>query len=117
MTKTLIRSRLLSFKRAPLSLTDTDSYAYEQDGGLLIEDGVIAAIGDYAQVKAGAPESVQEIDHRPHLILPGLIDTHMHFPPMQVIASYSGSLLEWLNTYTFRSEERRLGKECVSTVR
>lgn len=106
MTKTLIRGRLLSFKRAPLSLTDTDSYAYEHDGGLLIEDGVIAAIGNYAEVKGGAPEDVQEIDHRPHLILPGLIDTHMHFPQMQVIASYAGSLLEWLNTYTFHEECR-----------
>ncbi|MCB5201212.1 guanine deaminase [Neorhizobium sp. T786] len=106
MTTTLIRGRLLSFKRAPLSLTDTDSYAYEHDGGLLIEDGVIAAIGNYAKVKAEAPESVEEIDHRPHLILPGLIDTHMHFPQMQVIASYAGSLLEWLNTYTFHEECR-----------
>lgn len=106
MTTTLIRGRLLSFKRAPLSLTDTDSYAYEHDGGLLIEDGVIAAIGDYAKVKAEAPGSVEEIDHRPHLILPGLIDTHMHFPQMQVIASYAGSLLEWLNTYTFHEECR-----------
>ena len=45
MTKTLIRGRLLTFKRAPLSLTDTASYRYEHDGGLLVEDGVIAAIG------------------------------------------------------------------------
>jgi len=106
MTKTLIRGRLLSFKRAPRSLTDTDSYVYQHDGGLLIEDGVIAAIGDYAQLRAMAPDDMQEIDHRPHLILPGLIDTHMHFPQMQVIASYAGSLLEWLNTYTFHEECR-----------
>src|SRR5690606_31084484 len=62
--------------------------------------------GDYTKVQAGAPEDVEEIDHRPHLILPGLIDTHMHFPQMQVIASYAGSLLEWLNTYTFHEECR-----------
>lgn len=106
MTKTLIRGRLLSFKRAPLSLTDTDSYTYEHDGGLLIKDGIIAAIGDYAEIKAQAAEDTHEIDHRPHLILPGLIDTHLHFPQMQVIASYSGSLLEWLNAYTFHEECR-----------
>jgi guanine deaminase len=102
----LIRGRLLSFKRAPLALTDGESYAYEHDGGLLISDGKIAAVGDYAAVRAQAPEEIEEIDHRPHLILPGFIDCHMHFPQMQVIASYAGNLLEWLNTYTFPEECR-----------
>ena len=103
MTQLLLRGRLLSFKRAPLSLTDSESYLYESDGALLIENGRIIAAGDYASVKEKAPE---EIDHRPHLILPGLIDMHLHFPQMQVIASYAGSLLEWLNTYTFHEECR-----------
>jgi len=102
----LIRGRLLSFKRAPLSLTDRESYAYEHDGALLIADGRIAAAGGYAIVKAGAPADIEEIDHRPHLILPGFIDMHMHFPQMQVIASYAANLLEWLNTYTFPEECR-----------
>ena len=84
---TLLRGRLLSFKRAPQSLADTDSYAYESDGGLLIEDGVIAATGPYATIKAQGPDDVVEIDHRPHLILPGFIDMHVHYPQMQVIAS------------------------------
>lgn len=106
MTKTLLRARLLSFKRAPLSLTDTDSYRYETDGGLLVEDGVIAAFGSYDAVKAEAGEGITEIDHRPHLIVPGLIDMHLHFPQMQVIASYAANLLEWLNTYTFPEECR-----------
>ena len=46
------------------------------------------------------------IDHRPHLILPGFIDTHIHYPQMQVIGSYAEDLLEWLNTYTFVEEQR-----------
>jgi guanine deaminase len=103
---TLIRGRLLSFRRAPLSLADSDSYTYEHDGALLVKDGRIAASGDYAAVRQVAPEGTPEIDHRPHLILPGFIDCHMHFPQMQVIASYAGNLLEWLNTYTFPEECR-----------
>jgi guanine deaminase len=103
---TLIRGRLLSFKRAPLSLTDSDAYVYEHDGALLIERGRIIAMGDHSEVKAGAPDGTREIDHRPHLVLPGFIDCHMHFPQMQVIASYAGNLLEWLNTYTFPEECR-----------
>jgi guanine deaminase len=47
MTNTLLRGRLLTFLRAPQSLTDSGSYAYESDGGLLIEDGIIAVRGTY----------------------------------------------------------------------
>ncbi|MBX4955375.1 guanine deaminase [Rhizobium lentis] len=106
MTTTLLRGRLLSFHRAPLSLTDSQSYLYEEDGGLLTEDGRISAVGPYAEVKAKVAEGTAEIDHRPHLIMPGFIDMHLHFPQMQVIASYAANLLEWLNTYTFPEECR-----------
>ena len=106
MTATLIRGRTLSFKRAPASLDDTGAYAYEPDGALLVEDGLIVASGGYDVVKAQARDGAVEIDHRPHLVLPGFIDTHLHFPQMQVMASYAANLLEWLNTYTFPEECR-----------
>ncbi|MCW0001660.1 guanine deaminase [Pararhizobium sp. YC-54] len=106
MTATLIRGRTLSFSRAPLSLDDTGAYTYEADGALLVENGLIVASGSYEAVKAQAAGDVSEIDHRPHLILPGFIDTHLHFPQMQVIGSYAANLLEWLNTYTFPEECR-----------
>ncbi len=106
MTMLLLRGRLLSFKRAPLSIDDTASYLYIEDGGLLVSDGKIAAIGTYTDIRAEAPEGVEEKDHRPHLIVPGLIDMHLHFPQMQVIGSYAANLLEWLNTYTFPEECR-----------
>jgi guanine deaminase len=106
MTSTLIRGRLLSFHREPQSIDDDAAYTYEGDGALLIEDGLIKAAGPYATVKPAAPQDVSEIDHRPHLIMPGFIDTHLHFPQMQVMASYAANLLEWLNTYTFPEECR-----------
>ncbi len=106
MTTMLIRGRTLSFLRKPESLDDHAAYAYESDGALLIAEGLILASGAYETVKAQAPEGIAEIDHRPHLILPGFIDTHLHFPQMQVIGSYAANLLEWLNTYTFPEECR-----------
>ncbi|MCQ2003521.1 guanine deaminase [Rhizobium sp. NRK18] len=107
MTETLLlRGRLLSFRRAPADISDTGSYLYEEDGGLLIENGRIAACGSYADVASKASSGVREVDHRPHLIMPGFIDTHLHFPQMQVIGSYAANLLEWLNTYTFIEEQR-----------
>lgn len=116
MTQMLIRGRLLSFKRAPHSLTDTDSYAYESDGALLIDGNRISLAGSYGTVKAIAPEGIEEIDHRPHLILPGFIDMHLHFPQMQVIASYAANLLEWLNTYTFPEECRFVESEHAARI-
>ena len=102
----LLRGRLLSFNRRPDSLSDTASYNYEDDGGLLLENGRIVAMGAFADIRAKAPRDCVTVDHRPHLILPGLIDTHLHFPQMQVIGSYAANLLEWLNTYTFVEEQR-----------
>ncbi|TCL93622.1 guanine deaminase [Rhizobium sp. PP-WC-2G-219] len=106
MTSTLLRGRTLTFRRRPLSMDDAQAYAYETDGALLLRDGLIVASGAYDAVREHAPEDTVEIDHRPHLILPGFIDTHVHFPQMQVIGSYAANLLEWLNTYTFPQECR-----------
>ncbi len=106
MTATLLRGRLLGFVRRPEGIDDHDAYRNEEDGGLLVEDGRIAAVGPYAAVRAAAPEGIDEIDHRPCLILPGFIDTHVHFPQMQVIGAYAANLLEWLNTHTFPEECR-----------
>jgi guanine deaminase len=106
MTSLLLRGRTLSFHRWPETLEDASAYAYEEDGGILIRDGKIAAAGGFAHVRAEAGEGVRIIDHRPNLILPGFIDCHAHYPQMQVIASYGAELLDWLNRYTFPAESK-----------
>lgn len=106
MTTTLLRGRTLSFLRWPETIDDHAAYRYEEDGGLLLRDGKIVAAGAYAEVAKQAGEGVEVIDHRPHLLLPGFIDAHMHFPQMQILASYGAELLEWLNTYTFPEETK-----------
>jgi guanine deaminase len=106
MTSFLLRGRTLSFHRWPETLDDTAAYTYEEDGGILIRDGKIAAAGGFAHVRAEAGEDVKIIDHRPNLILPGFIDCHAHYPQMQVIASYGAELLDWLNKYTFPAESK-----------
>ncbi|WP_289034053.1 guanine deaminase [uncultured Roseibium sp.] len=105
-TEKLLRGRLLSFKSAPSGPDDTSAYMYEEDGALLIRDGKIIASGAYSQVLIAASQTAQEVDHRPHLLLPGLIDTHIHFPQAQVIASWADQLLDWLNDYTFPAEQK-----------
>ena len=102
----IIRGRTLSFHRAPEAADDHLSYAYDEDGAVLVRDGRIVASGAYDEIRAQAAEGVEIVDHRPHLILPGFIDAHLHFPQMQVIASYGAELLDWLNTYTFPEEAK-----------
>lgn len=106
MTSLLLRGRLLTFITEPESIGDRASYRYEEDGGLLIEDGRIAAIGDWSLIARELSSNIAVVDHRPHLIMPGFIDAHVHMPQMQVIASYGAELLDWLNDYTFPEEAR-----------
>lgn len=106
MTQTLLRGRTLSFLRYPESAADHGAYAFHEDGAVLMEAGRIAAVGGYDDVRSSAAGVVEQVDHRPHLLLPGFIDCHAHYPQMQVIASYGAELLDWLNTYTFPEEAK-----------
>jgi len=38
--------------------------------------------------------------------MPGLIDTHVHYPQTEMIGAYGEQLLTWLNTYTFPTEQK-----------
>ena len=103
MTRTVLRGRVLSFVREPLGIDDHDSYRYLTDGAVVIENGRIVAVEDFP---AARTEGVEVVDHRPHLIMAGFIDLHLHYVQSQIMAAYAGSLLEWLNTYTFIEEQK-----------
>jgi guanine deaminase len=104
----VLRGRVLTFLDEPQGRDDTSSYRWIEDGAITVgSDGVIVSVGDFDTARTAGHEI---IDHRPHLILPGFIDPHIHFPQMQVIGAYAAALLEWLNTYTF-VEEQRFGDE------
>lgn len=103
MTDTLIRGRLLSFRDDP-RMGDAAT-VHVEDGAVLVRDGLILAAGEHAAVAPQSPGATV-IDHRPHLILPGLIDAHIHFPQVQVIGSWGSQLLDWLNGYVFVEEQK-----------
>jgi guanine deaminase len=101
----VLRGRVLRFLREPEGVEDLGACAYEEDGAVLVRDGLVAAVGTAAEVMAEAP-GAEVVDHRPHLVMPGFIDTHIHMPQAQVIASWGAQLLDWLNSYTFPAESR-----------
>mgnify|MGYP003340578864 FL=1 len=76
---------------------------FRPDHWLYIEHGRIVG----AQAADTTPDaSWQRVDCSGQLVLPGFIDTHVHAPQLDVIASYGTELLDWLNTYTFPAEAR-----------
>lgn len=99
-----IRGRVLHFLRDPQF--HDDAYQYWEDGVLIVTAGRITAAGDYAELAARIPAGARIDDHRGKLIVPGFIDTHVHYPQTDIIASPSPGLLHWLDTYTFPEERR-----------
>ncbi len=85
------------------------------DGGLLIRRGRIAACGEYAAVRAAHPD-VETTDWRGGFLLPGLVDTHIHFPQIRVIGNLGRSLLDWLEQCALPEEARMADEGYTRTV-
>ncbi len=77
------------------------------DGALVVgDDGRIAWCGPFADLPE--PYAAQPVaDHRPGYLIPGFVDTHIHFPQTFAGDAYGGGqLLEWLERCVFPSESR-----------
>ena len=98
------RASLLHFRADPAF--DDGAALYHEDGLLVVEDGRVKAAGDYAALAPMLPEGLEPVDYRGKLIVPGFIDTHLHYPQTDMIASPAPGLLPWLETYTFPTERR-----------
>ncbi|WP_102960177.1 guanine deaminase [Mangrovicella endophytica] len=109
-----IRGRLLWFEADP-AFAGEAALRFIEDGIVLIEAGIIKAVDEARVLLPQLTREVTLVDHRPHLVLPGFIDPHLHMPQTQVIASYGTELLEWLQKYTF-PEESRYGDPAVSAA-
>jgi guanine deaminase len=105
-SRLLLLGRVLSFHRRPTGAGDRGSYSYIPDGLIVVDDGRITAVTDASGIERYRSDGAVLRDFSGKLILPGFIDTHIHFPQTQVIASYGTQLLEWLEKYTFPAEQR-----------
>lgn len=98
------RASLLHFHNDPAF--DEHATQWHSDGLLLVAAGKIVAAGDYATLAPSLPAGCTVTDYRGKIITPGFIDTHVHYPQTDIIASPAPGLLPWLNTYTFPAERR-----------
>jgi guanine deaminase len=107
-----LRGDLLDFTASPAWGEQAPAgLRYRPDHHLLIEQGRITCAVPASQ---GLGPQWQVCDHRGHLLMPGFIDTHVHSPQLDVIASFGTGLLDWLNTYTFPAERRHADAEVAS---
>lgn len=76
---------------------------YIDDGLLKIDAGRIVSLQPFTPGDVEA-DATRVIDLRGKLIMPGFIDTHIHYPQMEVTAASGDQLLEWLNHYIYPAE-------------
>ncbi len=87
----------------------------EEDCAIVVDDGVIVARGPYAEVRTAHPGE-EVLDLREGMILPGLVDTHVHFPQVRVIGGLGMPLLDWLDQCALPEEMRLADVEAARGI-
>ena len=77
---------------------------YIEDGMLIIDGGIIARCGHAQLILPLVTPDMPVHTYAHGIIMPGFIDTHVHYVQTDMIGSYGEQLLDWLNTYTFPEE-------------
>ena len=104
--KTAVRGEILHLVDDPVQVGEENSYEYIADGLLIVEDGLIQAIGDAESLITTLPEGMPVKHYANALIMPGFVDCHVHYPQTEMIASYGEQLLGWLEAYAFPTERK-----------
>ncbi|MGR3290418.1 MAG: guanine deaminase [Paracoccaceae bacterium] len=99
----LLLGQTLTFEHDPFQVPVEEAASWQASGGVLVQDGLIKAVGDGATLKAANPQAELH-DYGNALISAGFVDAHAHYPQTAIIASWGKRLIEWLNNYTFPEE-------------
>jgi guanine deaminase len=100
------RASILHCLSDPGAAAEPKAVEYFDDGILLVEGGHVAALGPAETMLQQLGDDVPVEDFTGKLIVPGLIDCHVHFPQLDIIASYGEQLLDWLQRYAYPAEMR-----------
>lgn len=93
------------------------TYRHIEDGYVAVDpQGVIQEVGEWARMSPAMRTSSVINLGRHTMITPGFVDAHLHGPQLEMIGSYGGHLLEWLNRYTFPTEIRFAQEEHAREV-
>jgi len=97
------RSSILHFLDDPATVDEELCYQYFEDGMLVVADGQVKAVGATDDIRQQYHD-IEVIEYPNSLIVPGFIDTHIHYPQTDIIAAYGDQLPEWLENYAFPAE-------------
>jgi guanine deaminase len=101
---TIVRGRVLHTPRNPF-LGESALELFEDGAVAFDPDGTILATGTFSDVRRARSDARVE-DTQGVFLLPGLIDTHVHFPQFAIIGAMGLQLLDWLQTRTLPEEAR-----------
>jgi len=114
MAKILL-GQTLTFADNPWHVPIDDAAKHERKGAVVIEHGLIRAVGPANDLRAEFPQA-EVVNYGDDLIMAGFIDAHAHFSQTAIIASWGKRLIDWLNTYTFPEEIRFADREYADKV-
>lgn len=80
------------------------AYDYFPDGFLVVDGGFVKAAGPAQSIAPTLPAGVPCEEFPDALIVPGFVDTHIHYPQCDIVAAHGKCLMGWLETYTFPVE-------------
>ena len=103
---TALRGATLTFTADPFVVPSRDALRHEPDALIVCAEGRIVACGPAADWLPALPAGVPVTRYDNALIVPGFIDTHVHYPQLPVIAAFGRTLLDWLDDYTYVAEQR-----------
>ena len=114
---TAIRGPVLTYTGDPFAHGLEHTMVYEFDAIVAIADGRITHFGPAERIRPQLPAGTEIKDYgKDSLISAGFIDSHVHFPQTPMIAAYGEQLLDWLNKYTFPTEQKYADKEFARSV-
>jgi len=99
---TVYRARVLDVPEDPF---DGGVLRAADDVALAVVDGVVVARGPVSDVRRADPDGLV-VDLRDGWLLPGLVDTHVHYPQVRIIGALGMPLLEWLDRCALPEEQR-----------
>ncbi len=110
-----IRGDFLDFVDDPFYASEPESVRYTPDGLLVVENGQVKAFGAYESLRE-TYSTVETVSYPGKIILPGLIDLHVHYSQSEMIGAYGAQLLDWLNSYTFPTEAKFKDGDYARTI-
>lgn len=101
----VLRGRLLCPRPEEVRVDEiADGLVRIDEGGRIAAVEVVQGACEVAETWPGA------------VLLPGFVDTHVHFPQTRVLGSASGPLLPWLERSVFPEEARFAAREYAAAV-